>query len=197
MLCQNNMWTRVCVLTLKINIQNSLGACVYTYCYILTLDRTVNQEMHLFKYAEEQRKQVNVRQLYNQVPQTAWVSSSCSWSQLGTRCRIESQRQTEGFGLSVTHGWAVQPECERSTAMVRRTSGQYVAVCPCLQLTSHTQPTSTLSRIKYERYIFIKKCVRSFIGVRHYVWLWVYNNIRSFFSNQLMIILYSCSNIYA
>ena len=28
-----------------------------------------------------------------------------------------------------------------------------------------TQPTSTLSRIKYERYIFIKKCVRSFIEV--------------------------------
>ena len=49
--------------------------------------------------------------------------------------------------------------------------GQYVAVCPRLQLTSHTQPTSTLSRIKCERYIFIKKCVRSFIEVRHYCWL--------------------------
>ena len=43
--------------------------------------------------------------------------------------------------------------------------GQYVAVRPRLQLTSHTQPTSTLSRIKCERYIFIKKCVRSFIEV--------------------------------
>ena len=43
--------------------------------------------------------------------------------------------------------------------------GQYVAVCPRLQLTSHTQPTSTLSRIKCERYIFIKKCVCSFIEV--------------------------------
>ena len=43
--------------------------------------------------------------------------------------------------------------------------GQYVAVCLCLQLTSHTQPTSTLSRIKCERYIFIKKCVRSFTEV--------------------------------
>ena len=107
--------------------------------------------------------------------------------ELGTRCRIESQRQTEGFGPSVTHGWAAQPECERSAAMVaRRTLGQFVAVCPRLQLTSHTQPTSTLSRIKCERYIFIKKCVRSFIEVRHYVWLcsayicicicvWLYN----------------------
>ena len=85
--------------------------------------------------------------------------------------RTESQRQTDGFGLSVTHGWVAQPECERSAAMVRRTLGQYVAVCSHLQLTSHTQPTSTLSRIKCERYIFIKKCVRSFIKVRHYCWL--------------------------
>ena len=53
--------------------------------------------------------------------------------------------------------------------MVRRTLGQYVVVCPRLQLTSYTQETSTLSRIKCERYIFIKKCVRSFIDVRYYV----------------------------
>ena len=110
---------------------------------------------------------MNVKQKYNQMPQTAWFScsSSWSWSQLGTRCRIESQRQTEGLGLSVTHGWATQPGREKSAAMVRRTLGQYVAVCPRLQLTSHTQPTSTLSRIKCESYIFIKKCVRSFIEV--------------------------------
>ena len=79
---------------------------------------------------------------------------------------MESQRQTEGFGPSVTHGWATQPRLERSAVMVRRTWGQYVAVCPRFQLTSHTQPTSTLSRIVCERYIFIKKCVRSFIEVR-------------------------------
>ena len=53
--------------------------------------------------------------------------------------RSENQLQTEGFGPSVTHGWAAQPGCERSAAMVRRTLGQYVAVCPRLQLTSHTQ----------------------------------------------------------
>ena len=101
--------------------------------------------------------------------QIAWVS--CSWSQLETRCQIESQRQTESFGPSVTHGWAAQPEWERSAAMVRRTWGQYVAVCPRLQLISHTQPTSTLSRIKCERYIFIKKCVRSlkFVIIVDYV----------------------------
>ena len=61
--------------------------------------------------------------------------------------------QTGGLRPSVTHGWAALPECERSAAMVRRTLGQYVADCPHLQLTSHIQPTSTLSRIKNERYI--------------------------------------------
>ena len=41
-----------------------------------------------------------------------------------------------------------------------------ITVCPRFQLISHTQPTLTLSRIKCERYIFIKKCVRSIIEVR-------------------------------
>ena len=101
--------------------------------------------------------------------QTAWVSSSFIWSQLDTRCRIESQRPTEGIGSSVTHGWATQPRWERSAAMVRRTLGQYEAVCSRLRLTSYTQPTSTPSRIKCERYIFIKN---SFVHwSRHYCWL--------------------------
>ena len=105
----------------------------------------------------KQRKQVAVRQLYNQVPQTSWVSSSWSWSQLGTRCPCENQRQTEGSGSSVTHSWAPQPRWERSAAMVRITLGQYVTVCPRLQLPSHTQPASTLSWINCKRYISIKK----------------------------------------
>ena len=85
---------------------------------------------------------------------------------VGEGCqRSENKLQTGEFGLSVTHGWAAQPACKRSAAMVGRTLGQYVAACPRLQLTSHTQPTSTLSRIKCERYIFIKKCVRSFTEV--------------------------------
>ena len=137
--------------------------------YHLDLWTWLNSVMVADVYAH--RKQVDVKQKYNQVLQTALVSSSpsCSWSQLGTRCRSESQCQTEGYGPSVTHGYAAQPECERSAAMVRRTLGQYVAVCPHLQITSHTQPTSTLSSIKCERYILIKKSIRSFIEVRQYV----------------------------
>ena len=44
------------------------------------------------------------------------------------------------------------------------------SICSSLS-PSHTQPTSTLSRIKCERYIFIKKCFRSlkFVIVFDYV----------------------------
>ena len=91
--------------------------------------------------------------------------------QLETRCRSENQRQTEGFELSVTHGWTTPAKMRKKCCYRQKNYGQYVAVCPRLQLTSYRQPTSTLSRIKRERYIFIKKFVRSFIEVRHCVWL--------------------------
>ena len=108
---------------------------------------------------------MGVKQKYNQDTE--------GLSQVGDRVPAEWEPVPDrGLGPSVTHGWAAQPECERSAATVRRTWGQYVAVCLRLQLTSHTQPTSTLSRIKCcERYILIKKCVRSFIEVHHYVWV--------------------------
>ena len=120
------------------------------------------------------RKQVDVKQKYN--------LDTDGLSQLGTRGQRENSLQTEGLRSSVTHGWAAQPGRERSVAMVRISLGQCVVVCPRLQLTSHTRPTSNLSRIKCERYIFIKKCVRSFIEVRHYAWLcsaYIYSCIMS------------------
>ena len=52
----------------------------------------------------------------------------------------------------------------------RRTLGQNIGLSPSPTHLSHTR-NITLSRIKRERYIFIKKCVRSFIEVGHYVWL--------------------------
>ena len=116
------------------------------------------------------------------------LSSSCSWSQLGSRCRIESQRQMEGFGHSVTHSWAAQLECERSAARFRRTLGHYVAVCPRLQLTSHTQPTSTLLNKAWELYFYKEVCpfihwsrqcveyVSAYICICIFaVVLWIYN----------------------
>ena len=108
------------------------------------------------------------------MPQTAWVSSSWSWSQSGDKMPAWPTVEQP------------QPRWRRSAAMVRRTLDQYVAVCPSLQLTSHTQPTSTLLRTKCcERYIFIKKCVCLFIEVRHYIWLC--------FHLYLYMYMYMCS----
>ena len=118
------------------------------------------------------RKQVSVRQLYNQVPQTAWVCSVPV--AVGDRMPAEWEPAPDrGLGLSVTYGWAAQPKWERSAAMVRRTLGQYVAVCPPLQLTSHTQETSILSRIKCERYIFYKEVCSFVHWSRHYVYAYM------------------------
>ena len=57
--------------------------------------------------------------------------------QLGTKCRSESQRQTEGLDPQ-DPGWAAQQNEEEMLLKYRGTWGQYVAVCPRLQLTSHT-----------------------------------------------------------
>ena len=78
-------------------------------------------------------------------------------SQLETRCRIESQLQTEGFGPSVTRGWATKPRWGRSAAMVeRRTLGQNNSLFLSPAHFSHTT-TLTLSRIKCERLYFYKE----------------------------------------
>ena len=60
---------------------------------------------------------------------TRWQMAWVSWSQLGTRCRIE------------------QPQDEKEVLLwLREELWVKITVCPCLQLISHTQPTSTLSR---------------------------------------------------
>ena len=84
--------------------------------------------------------------------------------------------------------WALSdPWLSNPAKMRKKYCWVNIAVGPHLQLISHTQPTSTLLRTKCERYIFIKKCVCSFIEVRHYCWLcsayicimWLYNKSRS------------------
>ena len=123
------------------------------------------------------RKQVDVKQLYNQAPQTAWVSwsSSCSSSWREDAGVRTSSRQSP-WALR-THGWA---EWRRSFAMVWGTWGQYVAVCLRLQLTPHTQPTSTLSNKVWEVYVYREVCsFRSLNLVIMFLLtsacIWVYN----------------------
>ena len=104
------------------------------------------------------RQQVNVKQLYNQVPQTAWVS----WSSRQADSQFESVRCSEFQSVAVRVAVPVgdkMPEWEPtpdgglglsrprlsdpaewgiSASMIRGTWGQYVAVSLHLQLTSHT-----------------------------------------------------------
>ena len=116
-------------------------------------------------------KQVEVRQLYNQVPQTAWVSSSCSWSsssscswsQLGDKMPAwESACRLGACGPQWPTIEQTQPRWGRRAAMVRRTLGQYVAVCPPSPTHFSHATNITLSRIKCKRYIFYKE-VCSFV----------------------------------
>ena len=106
-------------------------------------------------------------------------------SQLEIGCQHENQLADWGL-WALSDPWLSnsKPRWGRSAAMVvRRTLGQNNSLSPSPTHLLHTT-NITLLRIKCERYIFIKKCVRSFIEVRHYVWLcsayicicmWLYN----------------------
>ena len=134
------------------------------------------------------KKQVGVGRLYNQVPQMAWVSwslsCSCSsssrqssWScssrqwvpfAVGARCRSESQHQTEGFGPQ-DPGWAAQQNEEEVPLWSEELGVNMWPSIPSPTHLSHItniNPFATLSRIKCERYIFLKS-----VFIHHYCWL--------------------------
>ena len=76
-------------------------------------------------------------------------------SQLGTRCRSESQQQTERFGPSVIHGWATPAKMRKKCCYGHEKNlGQYSSLSPSPTHLSHTT-NITLSRIKCERFIFL------------------------------------------
>ena len=92
--------------------------------------------------------------------QTAGVS--CSWSQLGTRCQIESQRQTEGFGPSVTHGWATPAKMNAGSICS--------SLSPSPTHLSHTININPFENKVWEIYFYKEVC--SFVHwSRHYCWL--------------------------
>ena len=121
------------------NVSICDGMCtVYRICYILTFDRAVNQEMHLCKLVEEQRKQVDVENNITRCPDSS--------SQLDTGCRNESQLPIEGFGLLVTPGWATQAK-ERRTWV-------NIAVRPCI----HSFLTHPFEEKGWEIYFYKEVC---------------------------------------
>ena len=111
-------------------------------------------------------KQMDVKQLYNPVPQTVRVS----WNQLvGVRVAVrgsENQLPAEGLGpqdprLSSATEW------ERSVAIVRGTWGQYVAVCSVSNSPLTHNPFTTLSHKVWEVCFYKEVC--SFVIIVDYV----------------------------
>ena len=136
------------------------------------------------------RKQVGVKQLYNQVLQTAWLVSLSQFEaefelqlqlefelqfssnqfklQLGTRCCSESQHQTEGLrplGPTVEQPSRMRKKCCYGQRNLGSICGSLSPSPTHLSHITNINPFATLSRTKCERYIFIKKRVRSFIEV--------------------------------
>ena len=107
-------------------------------CYKLTLNRAVNQNMHRCRKVEEQRKQVGVRKLYNQVSrrfESVGASDRGLWALSDPRLSNSSQDAKEVLLWS------------------RKNLGQYSS--PSLSpLISHTT-NITLSKIKCERVIYL------------------------------------------
>ena len=64
----------------------------------------------------------------------------------------------------MTHGWATQAKMWKKCCYGLRNLGQYCSLSLSPAHLSHTT-NITLLRIKCERYIFIKKCIHSFIEV--------------------------------
>ena len=75
----------------------------------------------------------------------------------GTRRRSEASLTSSQGGAGVGTHWLLVEDMGRRSPL-----SEYICL---FTYRSHTTETSTLSRIKCERYMFIKKCVRSFIEV--------------------------------
>ena len=132
----------------------------YLKKYVFTFDTYwPSTEPSIKRYTcVNKQKQVYVKQKYNQ--------DTDGLCQLEIGCqRSENQLQTEGLGNPA--------KMRKKCCYGQKNFGSVCSSLFRLQLTSHTQPTSTLWRIKCERYIFIKKCVRSFIKVVIIFWLWL------------------------
>ena len=100
------------------------------------------------------------------------VSSSCSWR---TRCQRENQLADWGLAVLSDPRLSSPARRQKKCCYGQKNLGSICSsLSPSPAHLSHTtniNPFTTLLRIKCERYIFIKMCVRSFIEVCHYCWL--------------------------
>ena len=153
-------------------------------CYILTFDPAINQETGASgrRYPDitltgwirfncgAHKKQVEVKQLYNRVPQMAWVSwsqelESVCWS---SSCSSRQGEPTRDRGLGPSGPRLSSPaEWGRSATMTRGTWGQYVAVCSVSNSPLTHNPFTTLSNKVWE--VYSSKEVCSFVIIVDYV----------------------------
>ena len=132
------------------------------------------------------RKQVNVKQFYNQMWQTAWVSSlrvssrqwvSVSWScrdKLGIRCRRENQFQTEDLGPQ-DPGWAAQQN-EEEVLLWSEELGVNVWQSFSVSNSPLTHNQHQPFRNPFEnkvREVYFSKKVCSFVIIVDYVSAWI------------------------
>ena len=92
---------------------------------------------------------------------------SCSWSSSCSSRQWEPAPDSELAALSDPQ-LSIPAEWERSAAIVRKTWGQYVAVCPRPQITSHTQPFRNPFKNKVWEVYFSKE-VCSFVIIVDFV----------------------------
>ena len=119
------------------------------------------------------RKQVDVKQLYNQVPQAVWVSwsSNCSSVPVAVGCGVRTSRRQRAWALStpVEQPNRMRRKCCNGQRNLWSIRGSLSPSPTHLSHIPNINPFATLSRIKCEKYVFIKKCVRFVHWSRHYV----------------------------
>ena len=114
-------------------------------------------------------KQVGIKQLYNRMPQTAWVSQfelQLQLESVGTRCQCENQLADRGPAALRDPQLSSPAKMRKKCCYGQRNFG---SICSSLSMSpthsshiTNINPFATLSRIKCERYIFYKE-VCSFV----------------------------------
>ena len=82
-------------------------------------------------------------------------------SVIGDRNASEDQFADWGLRPSATPGWAIQAKMRKCCYGQEKNFGQYSSLSLLPLISHHTQQNITLSRIKFESCIFVKKCIRS------------------------------------
>ena len=161
----------------------NFGVCLRkiqkNFCYILTLDRTVNQRCTCENKRKKKRKQVDFMKEYRQM--------SAAVEFVGDRkARVRASLQTEGCGPQRPPVKQPEPRCGRSAERVledntacygRRGSWVNIVVCPWFDPSlTHHRNINHFENKWWEIYISINKRVRSFIEVcKSMLWILLYN----------------------